>query len=120
MLYISDKVISFSLPVKGKSRRFRFEARTKGGSYFVATSESDIKALESSDMFGRVYKRGEAEAAPKRVRKPKLKEVANVLSWQDAQEYLITNYGYSAAEVQTPDGINAAAQEKNLVFPNLN
>lgn len=119
MLYISDRVISFSLPVNGVTKRFRFEARMRGGSYYVATLDSEIKALEGSDMFGRIYKRGEEVVAPKRVRKVKMKEVAEVLSWQEAQEYLVSVHGYDAAHVQTPDAIQAAALEKCIVFPNL-
>ena len=35
MRYISDKNISFSLPVSGQDKRFRFTPCMKGGSIYV-------------------------------------------------------------------------------------
>lgn len=122
MLYISDRVISFSLPVNGKSKRFRFDSRMRGGSYYVARTEEEIKALEGSDMFGRVYHRSPSEEPAKRKRIAKVKEpkkVLDILTWQDAQDYLINNCSADSSQLQTPDEILSVASSYNLLFPNL-
>jgi hypothetical protein len=122
MLYISDKVISFSLKVNGKSKRFSFDSRMRGGSYLVVTSKDEIKALESSDMFNRIYRRGEESVeAPKRSR-AKAKEpkaITEVETWQDAQSYLAENYSVDMNQLQTPSDILSAASANNIIFPNL-
>lgn len=122
MLYISDRVVSFSLLVNGKSKRFRFDGRMRGGSYYVARTDEEINALEGSDMFGRIYHRSPSEEPVKRKRAAKVKEPKQVLevsSWQDAQEYLMSNYSVDSSQLQTPDAILSAASSNHVSFPNL-
>jgi hypothetical protein len=86
------------------------------------TSKDEIKALESSDMFNRIYRRGEESVeAPKRSR-AKVKEpkaITEVETWQDAQSYLAENYSVDMNQLQTPSDILSAASANNISFPNL-
>lgn len=122
MRYISSKVISFSLPINGTSKRFDFSVKTDGGSIYVTDNADDIKALESSDMYKNgVYKRAAGEKPPKASKTPgvKVTNVDTVTSLQDAIEYLVTNFGVDVASLATPDDIAKSAAANNISFPNM-
>lgn len=124
MRYVSDRIISFSLSVGGKDKRICFTACMGSGSMYVATSEAEIKALESSPMYGKVYRRAIGQdivpkAKPVRT-KPKAKDVEGISSWQEAVEYLATHCGSDVESLTTPDEILAEAAKKGIRFTNLN
>ena len=124
MRYVSDRIISFSLSVGGKDKRICFTPCMGSGSMYVATSKEEIRALESSPMCGKVYRRApgqEAAAKAKPVRtKPKVKDVEGISSWQEAMEYLATYCGSDVESLTTPDEILAEAAKKGIRFTNLN
>lgn len=128
MRYISDKNISFSLPVSGQDKRFRFTPCMKGGSIYVTQIPAEMKALESSDMYGRVYNRapgeeGEQIPSERKARTVKEKgnatEIREVTSWQEAREYLNASHGVPYTRLTTPESIASEAAAKNIAFPNL-
>lgn len=131
MRYISNLNISFSLLVNGVDKRFCFTPCTKGGSMYIAKSEDEIKALEASGMYGRVYKRMEGQAENLQAQSGKKpsgrrgktasqpKDVKGIETWQEAVEYLVGHCGCDRADLMTPDDILAAAAQNNLRFPNI-
>ena len=128
MRYISNLNISFSLPVKGADKRFCFTPCMKGGSMYIAKNDDEIKALEASDMYGRIYRRMEGQEtkpSPKKGGKrsgktaEKMKEVKNVDTWQEAIEYLADWCGSNRESLMTPDDILAEAKAKGVCFPNI-
>ena len=136
MRYISDLNISFSLPVDGVDRRFSFTPLAKGGSMYIAKTEAEIKALEASSMYGRIYRRKEGQVfpenagnAPKPKPKkgktaakaaPKAQDVKGVETWQEAIEYLVNHHGTDRGTLSTPDEILAEAAKQGIRFPNIN
>ena len=135
MRYISDLNISFSLLVDGVDRRFSFTPQAKGGSMYIAKTKAEIKALEASDMYGRIYRRMEGQMPPEqagnapkpkkgktaaKAAAPKIQDVQGVETWQEAIEYLANHHGSERDTLTTPDEILAEAAKLNLRFPNLN
>lgn len=131
MRYVSNKIVSFSIRVKGSenSVRINFQACSTGGSTYITDKQPVIEAMESSDMFGRVYRRAPECASgqvthkrrPRAARQePKLKDVQEVGSWQEAAEYLSSQFGISESSVITPDSILNKAAENGVRFPNIN
>lgn len=127
MKYISDLNISFSLLVNGVDKRFSFSPRTQGGSMYIVKSNAEIKALEASNMYGRIYRRAEDQPAElktgKRGRSAKqeqdVKDVNSISSWQEAIDYLSENFGSSRENLRTPDEILMEAVKKGVRFVNL-
>lgn len=128
MRYVSNKTISFSIRVKGAERsvRVNFETCANGGSSFSTNAPKLIEAMESSDMYGRVYKRAPecaAVAAKKRARalktEPKAVAVTAVATWQDAVEYLTDKCGVAETLLTSPDAILKEAAKLNVKFPNI-
>lgn len=142
MRYISDNNISFSLKVEGQDKRFRFTPRMQGGSIYVTTEPAEINALESSNMFNRVYKRApeyenekgmnakkevnakKKTGGKKNTEKSEDKQseqvsVEEVSNWQEAREYLNSHYGSSLDDMNTPDAIIDEAEKQGVVFPNI-
>lgn len=125
--YVSDLNISFSIQVNGKDRRIRFSPRMNGGSTYLAETDEEVKALEASSMFNRVYYRApgqviEESTSGKKGRKKaedKFTEVGEVSSWQEAREYLVDKFGSDFKSLTTPDSILAEASAKKVTFPNL-
>lgn len=130
MRYISDLNISFSLLVNGVDKRFCFTPMARGGSMYIAKTEAEIKALEESPMYGRIYRRkeGQEEIMPKPPKKggrktkdvQKVQDVKGVETWQEAIEYLVNNHGSDRDALTTPDDILAEAAKVNIRFTNLN
>lgn len=131
MRYISNLNISFSLLVNGVDKRFCFTPCTKGGSMYIAKNDDEIKALEASDMYGRIYRRmeGQTEKVPNPSKKaagrkpkafPKVQDVKGVETWQEAVEYLVNNHGSDRDALTTPDEILAEAAKISIRFPNIN
>lgn len=126
MRYVSDQVISFSIKVKGKaeSRRVSFTAQSTGGSSFTTDIPVLIEALESSTMFGSLYKRAPecSEAVIKKTKTaksaPKKKIVEGISDWQDAIEYLI-KCGVEQNNLNSPTEILQEADKLGVEFPNL-
>lgn len=127
---MSDKVISFSIRVKGQNdARVNFTACSNGGSTFSTDKPLLIEALEKSPMYGRVYRRApefECECRPGRkapARKgdteKRVKLVTGVTGWQDAAEYLVRYCGSDASKLNSPDAILSEANVKNIKFPDL-
>lgn len=88
----------------------------------------EMKALESSDMYGRVYNRapgeeGEQIPSEREARTVKEKgnatEIREVTSWQEAREYLNASHGVPSTRLTTPESIASEAAAKNIAFPNL-
>lgn len=129
MRYISSNVISFSMLVKDRkdSLRVNFLPVSTGGSSYSTDSEALIEALEKSPMFGNIYHRApecvnETVGAKKKTKtsvKNKKIEVAEVVSWQDAIEYLVNNHNADVGKMVTPDEILAEAELRNVEFPKL-
>ena len=129
MRYISDSIISFSIKVQGRegNARVSFSPRTSGGSTFSTDSESLIKALESNEMFGRVYRRAPEclveqsprKKASKTSEKQQLTAIDGGEGWQDAIDHLVDNYGVKASSLTSPDVILKEAAKYNIWFPNL-
>ena len=128
MRYISDLNISFSLLVDGVDKRFSFTPMARGGSMYIARTDAEIKALEASDMYGRIYWRMEGQKTKpspkkggKRSRKTaeEMKEVKNVDTWQEAIEYLADWCGSNRESLMTPDDILTEAKAKGVCFPNI-
>lgn len=147
MRYISDKIISFSILINGTYKRVRFIPKMQGGSIYVTNHQSEIKALEDSDMYNRVYTRApdckdeelpknagtKGNANPDKAAKialpkadkaakaasPKIKVVKTVSTWQEAVEYLSTKCGSEAEKLTTPEAIANEAVEKGVSFVNL-
>lgn len=131
MRYFSNLDISFSLPVDGVDKRFRFTPCAKGGSMYIAKSDDEVKALEASGMYGRIYRRMEAqpgqesgEAGRKRGGRPgkaaRPKDVEGIGTWQEAIEYLVDKCGSDREKLTAPDEISAEASAKGVRFPNIN
>ena len=130
MRYVSDKVISFSIRVKGQNdARVNFTACGDGGSTFSTDKPLLIEALEHSGMYGRVYRRApECECSgnkpckksPKKGDNEKrVKLVTSIGGWQDAVEYLVANCGSDGSKLTTPTAILAEAEAKGVRFPEL-
>ena len=130
MRYISDSVISFSINVPGceSSARVTFSPLSFGGSTFSTESEALIKALESSEMYGSVYKRApecvkEKVSAKKETAKTEepapLQAIDSVEEWQDAVAYLVENFKSKASQLKSPEHILKEAAKYNVWFPNL-
>lgn len=133
MRYVSDKVISFSIRVKGQenSVRVNFLACSNGGSSFSTDKPLLAEALERSPMYGKVYRRAHEcqceHTKPGRKTSPKkcdtekrIKLVTGIAGWQDAVEYLVQNCGSDASKLNTPDAILSEAELKGVKFPDLN
>lgn len=129
MRYISNLNISFSLLVNGVDKRFCFTPCTKGGSMYIAKNDDEIKALEASDMYGRIYRRMEGQEvkpSPKKGGKrptkssSQVKDVKGIDTWQEAIEYLAEKCGSDREKLTTPDEILAEATAKGIRFPNIN
>ena len=134
MRYISDLNISFSLPVDGVDKRFSFTPLARGGSMYIARTDAEIKALEASDMYGRIYRRKEGQLSPEQAGKapkpkkgktaakaaPKAQDVKGVETWQEAIEYLVNHHGTDRGTLTTPDEILAEAAKQGIRFPNIN
>lgn len=130
MRYISDSVISFSIVPEGSSKSVRvsFSSHSNGGSTFSTESEPLIKAMEKSEMFGRIYRRASecvdvkvgVKARTPKAAAPVLKSVPNVTTWQEAAEYLKENEGVDADLIKTPASILKAATDKGIKFEELN
>lgn len=129
MRYISNLNISFSLLVNGVDKRFCFTPCTKGGSMYIAKNDDEIKALEASDMYGRIYWRmdgQETKPSPKKGGKrptkstSPMKDVKGIDTWQEAIEYLAEKCGSEREKLTTPDEILAEATAKGIRFPNIN
>lgn len=129
MKYISDRDISFSLDVGGTGRRVTFLPSAKGGSMHVTSDPAEIKALEASRMFGRVYRRDPSQPAPppagkavkaqKKAAAPPLKAVAGIGSWQAAIDYLADTFGSPREELSSPEAILREAVGQGVAFPDL-
>lgn len=129
MRYISDLNISFSLLVNGVDKRFSFTPCARGGSMYIAKNKEEIKALEASDMYGRVYRRMEGQAegevadtSPTRAghaaKAPaKVKDVKGVETWQEAVEYLSDKC--EREKLTTPEEILAEAARRGIRFPDI-
>ena len=121
MRYISNLNISFSLLVNGVDKRFCFTPCTRGGSMYIAKNDDEIKALEASDMYGRIYRRMEGQseiksnvskkAGRKSKSSSKVQDVKGVETWQEAIEYLVNNHGSDRDALTTPDEILAEASK---------
>lgn len=126
MRYVSDQVISFSIKVKGKSdsRRVSFTAQSTGGSSFTTDIPVLIEALESSTMFGSLYKRAPecSDAVIKKTKTaktaPKKKIVEEVNDWQDAIDYLY-KYDIEHSCLNCPAKILEEAAKLGIEFPKL-
>lgn len=130
MRYTSDKIISFSILINGTCKRVRFIPKMQGGSIYVTNHQPEIKALEASDMYNRVYKRTpdckDEELSDKKDvknnptdKKVKAKNVKNIASWQEAVEYLVKECGSDAEALTTPEAIANEAAEKGINFVGL-
>lgn len=126
MRYVSDQVISFSIKVKGKaeSRRVSFTAQSTGGSSFTTDIPVLIEALESSTMFGSLYKRA-PECSDTVIKKTKTaktaakkKIVEEVNDWQDAIDYL-SKYDIEHSCLNCPAKILEEAAKLGIEFPKL-
>ena len=125
MRYISDLNISFSLLVDGVDKRFSFTPMARGGSMYIARTDAEIKALEASDMYGRIYRRKEGQIPPEQAGNaakaaPKAQDVKGVETWQEAIEYLVNQHGTDRGTLTTPDEILAEAAKQGIRFPNIN
>ena len=134
MRYISDLNISFSLLVDGVDKRFSFTPMARGGSMYIARTDAEIKALEASDMYGRIYRRKEGQIPPEQAGNapkpkrgktaakaaPKAQDVKGVETWQEAIEYLVNHHGTDRGTLTTPDEILAEAAKQGIRFPNIN
>ena len=134
MRYISDLNISFSLLVDGVDKRFSFTPMARGGSMYIARTDAEIKALEASDMYGRIYRRKEGQIPPEQAGNapkpkrgktaakavPKAQDVKGVETWQEAIEYLVNQHGTDRCTLTTPDEILAEAAKQGIRFPNIN
>lgn len=128
MRYRSNKNISFSLLVEGADKRFRFNPCMQGGSIYVTNVPAEIKALEASSMFNRVYHRApgcEDEKIPREKKQSSESknssaiEVPEVKSWQEAKEYLNTQYNIDMGKLVSPESIMSEATAKGIKFPNI-
>lgn len=126
MRYVSDKVISFSIRVDGRedSVRVKFIARSTGGSTFSTQAEDLIKALEKSEMYGKVYRRAPEctcgkKAARQTASSRKVTIIPGIVSWQDAIEYLVERCGSDASVLVTPEKILAEAAKNGVKFPDI-
>lgn len=134
MRYISDLNISFSLLVDGVDKRFSFTPMARGGSMYIARTDAEIKALEASNMYGRIYRRKEGQIPPEQAGNapkpkrgktaakavPKAQDVKGVETWQEAIEYLVNQHGTDRGTLTTPDEILAEAAKQGIRFPNIN
>ena len=120
MRYISDRVISFSLPINGNDKRFRFTPVMNRGSIYVTNSKDEIVALEKSPMFNTIYKRVESQSiSSEESSEIELTSVGSVTNWQEAKDYLKENFKIDARTINTPESIQKCATANNVVFPNL-
>lgn len=131
MRYVSNKVISFSIRVKGAedSVRVNFEACASGGSSYSTQVPRVIEALEKSDMYGRVYRRApeclcECAKPKHKGRRPPKEEkriqlITSVATWQDAVEYLTEQCGVDEAKLTSPEAIQMEAAKAGVKFPNI-
>ena len=131
MRYISDLNISFSLLVNGADKRFSITPCARGGSMYIAKSKAEIKALEASDMYGRIYRRMEGQTEGTDVDVPKTREgctakapakvqdVKGINTWQEAVEYLANKCGSKREELTTPEVILAEAARRGIRFPDM-
>ena len=101
---------------------------------YIAKTEAEIKALEASPMYGRVYRRKEGQPTFERAgnalrpkkggraakAEPKAQDILGVETWQEAVEYLVNNHGSDRDALTTPDEILAEATAKGIRFPNIN
>ena len=129
MRYISDLNISFSLLVDGVDKRFSFSPCGRGGSMYIARSEAEIRALEKSPMYGRVYRRMEGQEdipvkssskGGKRKKAPQMQDIPGINTWQEAIEYLVSLCGSDRADLMTPEDILSEASANGIRFTNLN
>lgn len=130
MRYISDKVISFSIRVKGSSNNVRvsFLSVSTGGSSFLTNSAPLVEAMEKSKMYGSLYRRApecanetlkKKEPSGKAASKKRYEDVKGVSSWPDAVSYLVEGYGIEPDKLMTPESILQAAESKGIKFPDL-
>ena len=128
MRYVSNHVISFSIKTKDRqeSRRVNFTSNSNGGSSFTTDNLPLIEAMEASPMFNNIYERAPesvGEIVGKKPRKkkeePKKKAVESVGDWQDAIEYLVTEFGCDASILGNPEAILTEAAKQGVEFPNL-
>lgn len=120
MRFVSDKVVSFSLPVRGVDVRFSFRPVSRGGSVYITTDPGEVEALLGSGMYGRVYT---AVGLPEKKSEEKKADVpvvvgkdAGVENWQDAAEWLVKNKGVERKFLKTPDAIAAKGREAGVEF----
>jgi len=125
MRYISQRIISFSVNIGGKSKRVSFTPKMDGGSLYLTKDLNEIKAIEATDMFKNgVFSRAAGQDDPVKDRKVidpiiiSLKGIKTIKTLQDAVEYLV-NLGVDATSLTTPDEIVKAATEKGVSFPNM-
>lgn len=131
MRYISDKVISFSIRVKGSTNNVRvsFLAVSTGGSSFVTNSVPLAEAMEKSKMYGSLYRRApecvnenlksKKQPSEKVASKKRYEDVKGVSSWQDAVTYLDERFGVEPNKLMTPESILQEAELKGIKFPDL-
>lgn len=108
-----------------------FTGCSNGGSTFSTNKPKLIEALEKSDMFGKIYRRApecvnislrpEKKVSQKKTEDAvKVKLVPGISGWQDAAEYLVSNFGSNAEKLTTPDLILEEAARHNVKFPEIN
>lgn len=129
MRYISDSVISFSIKVKGRAESVRvsFSPLSAGGSSYFTDVTSVMEAMEKSPMFGKKYRRApecindtiKVKRVAREPARKKLLEVPSVGSWQDAIDYLTSNFGLPIDKLSTPEAILNEAAANGIVFPEL-
>lgn len=101
----------------GKKIRIRFIARDNVHGYYTTSNTELQDAIEQDIDYGRLFDlHHEVEAVPQ----PELKKAEHIASWQAARELLHAEpYRVPLDKLRSPSGIERAAREKGLVFPNI-
>lgn len=98
---------------------------------YIAKSKAEIKALEASDMYGRIYRRMEGQTEGTDVDVPKthegrtakapakVQDVKGINTWQEAVEYLANKCGSKREKLTTPEEILAEAARRGIRFPDI-
>lgn len=145
MRYIADSTISFSVSIKGKDKRVRFNPVMDGGSAYVTNEPAEIATLEALSSFKRgVFRRapgskdeavgnagkssnagkgnagkGKGGTSKKGSDVVGATPVETVTTWQEAAEYLSKEFEVGADQLTTPENILALSAEKGITFPNI-
>jgi len=126
MRYISQRIISFSVNIDGKSKRISFTPKMDGGSLYLSKDLKEIKAIESTDMFKNgVFSRAAGQDNPVKEKKvvdpatPSPKEIKSIKTFQDGVDYLVKRFKVNAEDIASPDDVIKIANEKGICFPNM-